>query len=437
MPTTAHKRARPRKPMALAAVALALPALALSACGSNVPEDSVVRVDDALIKKDTFNHWMKIAAIASQGPQEGEEAPKVSIPSPENDFRECVAQKQKDAPEPAKGQPKPTAEQFKQQCKQEYEALRDQVLQLLIQNEWVTQEAERQNITVSDAEVKKAFEEQKKASFPEEKDFQQFLKTSGFTMEDILFRVRLEQISTKLRDKIVKGKDQVSDEQIKEYYEKNKERFAQPERRDLRIVLTKEKSRAEQAKQALENGQSWKQVAQRYSIDEASKGQGGVLLAVAKGQQERALDEAVFAAEEKQLAGPIETQFGWYVFQVQKVTPKSQQSLEQAKATIKSLLASQNQQEALDEFIKNFQEKYRSQTKCAEGFVTQDCDNAPKPKTDTAPPGAQQPGGQPGQPGQPGGPPPNGAVPPGGAPPQGAVPPGGAPPEGEIEIPQE
>src|SRR3712207_6271732 len=113
------------------------------------------------------------------------------------------------------------------------------------------------------------------------------------TEEDVLFRIRFQILSRKLQEHVTKGKDKVSDAQVKTYYDKNKQRFAQPERRDLRIVLTKDKAKADQAKSALDGGQSWKSVAKKFSIDQASKNQGGVLLAVAKGQQEPALDKAV------------------------------------------------------------------------------------------------------------------------------------------------
>ena len=377
--------------------ALVVPALALAACGGdNVPGNAVAKVDDELITKKSFDHWMTVAAISAQGPaQQGKAAPKAQIPDAPK-YTQCVANKKKTAPKPAKGQPKPKDADFKAQCKQEYEGLRDQVMQLLIQNEWVTAEAKQQNVKVSDAEVKKQFEQQKKQSFPKEQDYQQFLKTSGFTEEDVLFRVRLEQLSNKLREKVTKGKDKVTDAQIKAYYEKNKKRFAQPERRDLRIVLAKEKARAEAAKKALDGGQSWKSVAKKYSIDQASKNQSGELLAVAKGQQEPALDKAVFAADKGKLVGPVKTQFGWYVFEVTKTTPASQQSLQQASQTIKGILASENQQKALDKFIKSFQKEWKAKTNCRKGYVTQDCKNAKKPKT-TATTGAQpvQPTDQP------------------------------------------
>jgi foldase protein PrsA len=416
--TETLRRRMPRSGLAALLVA-ALSALALSACGGDsVPGNAVAKVDDETITKATFDHWMKIAAISAQGPATGDAAPAVKIPVPP-DFKDCVAEKKKTAPKPPKGQPKTTDDQFKAQCKQEYEGLRDQVMQLLIQEKWVRGEAEEQDVKVTEEEVKKAFEEQKKQSFPKKGDYEKFLKTSGFTEEDILFRVRLEQLSNKLREKVVKGKDKVSDQQIEDYYNKNKKRFAQPERRDLRIVLTKTEDKANEAKAALEDGDSWKEVAKKYSIDQASKNQGGSLLAVAKGQQEPALDEAVFKAKKGELQGPIKTQFGQYVFQVQKITPASQQTLEQAKATIRGILASENQQKALDAFIKDFQEQWKDKTNCRSGYVTQDCKNAPKPKgTSTVPPGAVPQGGQT----------PTPQAPPGAAPPQQA-PPQQAPPE--------
>ena len=101
----------------------------ISACGDSVPGNSVVRVDDATVKTSTFDHWLRIAALSSQPPGS---TTKVSVPDPP-DFTKCVAAKQTSAPKPAKGQPKPSTAQFKSQCKQEYEGLRDQVLQFLIQ----------------------------------------------------------------------------------------------------------------------------------------------------------------------------------------------------------------------------------------------------------------------------------------------------------------
>jgi foldase protein PrsA len=369
--------------LALGAFFVAL-AVALAACGGNsIPGNAVAKVGGTAITKDTFNHWMTVAAISSAGSTTGATGATATVPDAPS-FTQCIANKRKTAPAPAKGQPKPSDATFKSQCSQEYESLKQQVLQFLISSDWIQGESKAQNVTVSDADVEKQFQATKKQSFPKAADFDKFLKTSGMTLDDIKFRVRLDALSNALRKKITTGKDKVSAAQISDYYNKNKSRFAQPERRDLRIVLTKTAAKANQAKAALQSGQSWKAVAKQYSIDQASKNQGGVLLAVAKGQQEKALDTAVFAAKQGGLHGPVKTQFGFYVFTVTKITTATQQSLQAASATIKQLLASQNQQKALDTFVKDFQKRWKAKTDCRTGYVTQDCSNAPKPKTTTA-----------------------------------------------------
>jgi foldase protein PrsA len=362
----------------LALCALAATVAVATGCGG-VPGNAVAEVDGQAIEKDSFEHWMQVAAKTSG-------QPNAQVPD-HPEYTNCVAQKRKTAPKPAKGQPKTTDQQLKDQCKQEYESLRNQILQLLISFEWIEGEAEEMGVEVSDAEVKKSFDQQKKQNFPKDADFRKFLKDSGQSEQDIMLRVKLDLLSNKIREKVIKDKNKVTDAQIKDFYEKNKERFAQPERRDLRIVLTKGEDKAGQAKTALDGGSGWKSVAKEYSIDEASKSQGGKLPAQAEGTLEKALDEAVFKAKKGRISGPVKTQFGWYVFEVEKVQKASQQTLEQAKETIRQTLQSQNQQKALDKFVEDFRKKWKERTECREGFVTQDCKDAPEPTPTPTPEG--------------------------------------------------
>jgi foldase protein PrsA len=379
---------RKTKLFTLALGAFFVPAALVAGCGG-VPGNAVATVDGDSIQKSEFDHWLNVAAKSG-----GQGA--TAVPKPPK-FTECIAQKRKTTPKPAKGQPKVTDSQLKTQCKQEYDSLRDQVLQLLISFKWIEGEAKEMGVKVTDAEVKKSFDKQRKQAFPKDADFKKFLKDSGQTEADILKRVRLDALSNKIREKVTKGKDKVTDAQIAAYYKKNKQRFSQPERRDLRIVLTKNKAKAAQARKAIAGGQSFASVAKKYSIDQASKAQGGKLPAVAKGQQEKALDSAIFKAPKGKLVGPVKTQFGYYVFKVSNISKASQQTLAQAKGTIKQTLASQNQQKALDKFVKSFRKRWKAQTDCREGYRTQDCKNAPKATPTPTPPagGAQPPPGQP------------------------------------------
>jgi foldase protein PrsA len=366
-----------------------VPALLLSACGGDVPGNSVAVVGDQTIKRSTFDHWMRVAAVSQAGQADPTgAAPKATVPDSPS-FAKCIANKKASAAKPAKGTPEPTEAQLKGQCQQEYNTLRDQVLEFLIRGNWIEQETDKQKVKVSDKEVQKQIDAAVKQAFQNPADFQKFLQRSGLTQADVFYQQRNQLLQQKLTEKVTKAQGKVTDAQIAAYYNKNKSKFSTPERRNLRIVLTKTQDKAAQAKSALDSGQSWKAVTKKYSVDQASKAQGGLLSGVAKGQQEKALDDAIFKADKGKLVGPVKTQFGWYVLEVSKVTPAKQQSLEQSKASIQQILTSDNQRKALDTFGKDYRKRWKAETACRKGFTTADCKNGPKTQS-TASATAQQ-----------------------------------------------
>jgi foldase protein PrsA len=353
--------------------------IALTACGDSVPGNAVATVDGKSITRTEFAHWLNIAELqsAAQG------VPKVSYSPP--DFTSCIASKRKSAPKPAKGQPSETDAQFKTTCKQEYESLRDQAMQFLILEQWINGEAKAQGVKLSTADFNKQYDTAKKQSFPTEKDFQTFLKQSGYTVSDTKRQVHWNALYTELQKKAVAKAPKVTDKAIAAFYNKNKNQppFSTPASRDLRVVLTKTEAKANQARAALQSGQSWKVVAKKYSIDQASKNQGGALLGIAKGSQEKTFDTAIFAATKGKLTGPVKTQFGYYVFEVTKVVAATHESLQQATATIKPQLLATNQQKADTDFNNALLKKWKAKTNCADQYAMAQCKNAPKVSTTT------------------------------------------------------
>ncbi|HEV2724177.1 MAG TPA: hypothetical protein VGV10_06050, partial [Thermoleophilaceae bacterium] len=155
-----------RPSRALVSVAAVAAVAVVSGCGNDVPANGVAKVGDTVITKKEFDRWFKNAA-RGQG-QGGASA----IPEPP-DFEGCVAALKKQ-PSP-QGGAKPKDAALKKQCKQQYEQLRQEVMQFLIQAQWVQQEAEERDVKVSDSEVKRSFEDQKRQAFPKEADYRKFL----------------------------------------------------------------------------------------------------------------------------------------------------------------------------------------------------------------------------------------------------------------------
>ena len=356
-------------------------AAAAVGCGGNdVPGNAVATVNGTAVTRSDFDHWMTVFAksSASQAQQGGSSTTTSTVPDPP-DYAACVKAKRAAAAK-TKSKARPTDAQLKKQCATEYTTLRDQALGLLIASQWLEGEATDQGIKVTPAEVTKSIDTQRKQQYPKEADFQKALKDAGFTMEDLRFQTRLQQLQEKLVAKISKGAKAPTAQQISAYYEKNKSQFGSAETRDLHIVLTKDKATAEKAKQAIQSGDSWSSVAKKYSTDDASKSQGGKLT-VTKGNQEPAFDDAVFAASKGDLIGPIKTQFGYYVVKVDNIKKGTQQSLQQATPTIKQVLTQQAQQKAVSDFSETYRKKWTAETDCRKGYAIQGCKNGPKPAT--------------------------------------------------------
>ncbi len=331
------------------------------------PGDAVATVDGQAIEQQEFDRWMTIAARSTDS----------VVPDPATGYRRCIAAKRKAMP--AKGRSKVNDARLARQCKQDYARLRDQVLQLLISFKWIQGEAAAQNVIVTDAEVAQSFRQQKRQSFPKDADYQRFLERSGQTEDDVVQRVKLDLLSNKLRDKITAGKDQISEQASAQFSADHRSRFAEPEKRGLRLVLTKHEVDAERARSALERGNSWKAVAKRYSIESGSKHAGGKVPALAKGMLGGRFDKAVFSARKHRLVGPIRTKYGYWVFTVTSVEPARQRPLAEVKKTIRETLVSEAQQAALDAFVQDFTARWRAKTECAARYTTTDCRNGPAP----------------------------------------------------------
>lgn len=368
-----------RKPIrsiaALGAVFFA--SIGLAACGG-LSGDAVVQVNGNSITKATFDHWMKIAS-ANTTATGGSSKPVVPEPP---GYTKCIAHLEEIEPKPAKGQKKKTKSELKSECAEQYKALKTEVLGYLISAEWLINQAEEMKISVPDKAVEKKFNELKKQQFPKKKELEEVLARTGETASDVLLKIKLEEfLAPKIEAKVTKqAKKAPSKSEISKYYEEHKSTYGTPERRNLNIILTKGESEAKSAKSEIEGGKSFASVAKAHSIESVSKGKGGVLDEVEKGQQEKALSEAVFSAKTNTLSGPVKTPFGYYVFEVTKVLKADQKPLKSVESEIKQAVTSQREQTALTKFSKQYKKRWKARTECRAGFVVEDCKNYKKPK---------------------------------------------------------
>jgi parvulin-like peptidyl-prolyl isomerase len=265
----------------------------------------------------------------------------------------------------------------------QYDLVADEAMADLLLGRWVRGEAEERGIEVTDTEVDRELQQIIDQQFGSRQQFDRFLEQNAFTEEEALERVELQLLSQGIQEEAVPEGIEVSDEEIETYYDENIEQFQTPETRDVRTILTPDEAEAEEALSELEaddSPRSWEAVAEEFSTDEATANAGGLRQGVVEGQNEPELDEAIFAATEGELVGPLETDRGFYVFQVQSVEPESTQPLdEETRGQIEQTLVSQRQQELAQAFQADFVSKWSSRTVCADDVVMERCGNAPPP----------------------------------------------------------
>jgi foldase protein PrsA len=260
----------------------------------------------------------------------------------------------------------------------QYESLRDSAMSDLLLSRWVRGEAEERGITVSDTEVTSRLEQIKKQQFKSEQQFQQFLDQAGFTPQDARERVELQLLSGRIQAEILPEKPSVSQGQVESFYKANISQFQQPETRDVRQIFNQDKAKVEQAKTLLskdDSAQSWEQVAARLSADPATKDNGGLREGVTRGQSEAVSEEAIFSAPQGQLVGPVKGQDGYYLIEVEKITPPATTPLSSVSKQIEQQLSQGAQQDVATSFQTSFTAKWTSRSFCASGYVMNRCAN--------------------------------------------------------------
>jgi foldase protein PrsA len=351
-----------------------LVAVAVSACGSGIPGNSVAVVAGNPISVKAFNHWMYVDAKGQAASSPGQ---PVIVPNDPPNFTACIAQARAQIPTLKKT----PAKTLKADCKQLFTSLSSQVMDFLIKAYWYQGTAHKLGIKLTDAQVQAALTKAKAGQFKTAAQFQAFLKESGQTAQDISYRIRVNQIFMKLT---ARHPTAVTPAKIAAYYAAHKSQFGTPETRNMRIVLAKSAAQAATAKSALQHGQSWNAVAKKYSTDPTTKNKGGVLDKVTAGQQDAALSKAAFAAPANKLLGPVKGQFGYYVVEVTKITPSTQKSLAASTALIKQTLTGQLQQSAQTAVDSTAKKEWLSKTICRASYAMADCKGYKAPKTSTA-----------------------------------------------------
>ena len=147
------------------------------------------------------------------------------------------------------------------------------------------------------------------------------------------------------------------------YFNANSERYATPEKFTARHILVSLKNgdkavpeadalaRAAKAKEALEAGRSWDEVAKEFSDDPGSKNTGGLYKDIPFGRFARAFEAAVRSQEIGKVGEPVKTTFGFHLIQVESRSPKVPGDFEKVKDAIRKQMVPERREKLTKAYL--------------------------------------------------------------------------------------
>jgi peptidyl-prolyl cis-trans isomerase C len=251
----------------------------------------------------------------------------------------------------------------------QFEAAVQQIMPTLVEFEIAKAYAEENGITVSENRVDQEIETIKDQivgqaraqgmNVGREEAFQQALEQAGLTEEELREQLR-EQLPVQKVQERVAGDAEASRKEVEQFYEENKElQFTTPEQRCARHILFNkdQEEKAEVVKDRLQNGADFAELAKEFSQDPGSAENGGDLGCLGKGETVPAFEKAIFKAEEGDIVGPVETEFGYHVIKVTDIRRKSTQPLSEVETQIREQLSTEQQAEEFSAWVRKQEEQ--------------------------------------------------------------------------------
>lgn len=244
---------------------------------------------------------------------------------------------------------------------QEYRAVQDQIVNYLVLREGYICEGKDMGIEVSDEEIDKRLDELVQQYYKgDKKKFEAALKEQGVSESQLRSELTMQIYQKKIYDE-VSGDVKVTDEEIREYYGKNKSQYETPATRTVRHILVKKKALATTIEQQLRNGASFEALVKRYSQDPGSKKTGGKLTDLAKGQTVPPFDRVAFSIKTNDISSPVKTQFGFHIIQaLTAVKPADTSTLAEVRDQIKEVVTQTKKTEAGQKWAEEFRKDLQS-----------------------------------------------------------------------------
>jgi parvulin-like peptidyl-prolyl isomerase len=242
--------------------------------------------------------------------------------------------------------------------------IRKNLVNELIGEMLIKDRADRLGITVTEGDLKEAVNRLKQQyGISTDAQFEESLRQSNITRADMEARLRDTLLTQKVFGRELRSREELTDTELRERYNREKEQFRLPERARLReiVVLRPEdplkvdeaRQRANDVAAAARLPKSdFAQVASTMS-ESGTRDKGGDLGEIARGDLVAELDKAVFNATAGTILGPLESKSAWHIIKVEQRLPSEVPAFESVKERLKRDLSEETFQRDYRAYVDN------------------------------------------------------------------------------------
>jgi foldase protein PrsA len=208
-----------------------------------------------------------------------------------------------------------------------------EALDSLITEKIINQEKKKEKIKISKEELDEEMTAYME-SYGGEDAFKEVLASNGVEMSAVEKNIENYLVTKKLLEPRIA----ITDDEMKEYFEENKDSYAQDEQVQASHILVEDEATAKEVRKKLDEGKDFSELAAEYSTDASNSETGGELGYFARGEMVSEFEDAAFALEVGTISDPVKTEHGYHII---KVTDKKQAKdavFEDVKEDIKTAL---------------------------------------------------------------------------------------------------
>ncbi|OGG96289.1 MAG: hypothetical protein A2527_02225 [Candidatus Lambdaproteobacteria bacterium RIFOXYD2_FULL_50_16] len=228
------------------------------------------------------------------------------------------------------------------------------VINRMIEEELILQEASRKGIRVSKEELENAVEEAL-SPYPNA-NFDRELASKNLSKEQWKDRLMVMLLTTKLIDQEVNRRISISKRELAAYYAIHKNDLKIPFAVKVRNITLATESEAKALHQQIERGGDLLELIRQHSTspDRVNDGDMGF---IEKNEMPPEIESAIFAlGPNKKISPPIHSQDGYHIFVWVKTQQSFKPSLEESKDTIANILVAERQDEAYAAWLERLKE---------------------------------------------------------------------------------